>query len=172
MKEIHIQIIISMASILLAAFLSYYFSKRKYNYEKLFDKKLVYLEKIYSKVVSLEKDLNKYIITIGGSTQKSDFEEKKEEVEKLRKSFFDLQEFFWKKQIILEDSSVKAIQDFISLFIEKLGKLSSSLISESIGDNKVSREQWESVMNSVCIEDEFKIVKKRLEDDFRKTIKK
>ncbi len=172
MKEIYIQIIISITSISLAAFLSYYFSKKEYNYEKLFDKKLVYLEEIYSKVVSLEKDLNKYITIIGGSTKKSDFEEKKGEVDKLRESFFDLQDFFQKKQIILEDSSVKVIQNFIDFFIKKLGKLSSSLVSESIGDNKTSREQWESVMNSVCVKDEFKIVKNKLDDEFKKAIKK
>ena len=67
---IEIQIIVNILSILITAILTYYFSKQRYTFEKLFDRKSTYLEEIYGRIISLEKDLKKYILTTGAEMKR------------------------------------------------------------------------------------------------------
>src|SRR3989339_1804603 len=135
-----IQVIINLLSILITALLTYYFAKQRYTYEKLYDRKFLYLEEIYGKIISLEKDLKKYIYTIGADMNEGSLLKKQEEISPIQNKFFDLQEFFWKKEIILEESSVAVIQSFIDFSIETLSKLRVSIVSQSINDPKTSHE--------------------------------
>lgn len=104
-----IQILVTLAGILLTALLTYYFSQRRYIFEKLFDRKLVYLEEIYGKIISLEKDLKKYIFTTGAEMSRESLTKKQKELAPIQTKFFELQEYFWKKEITLDQSSVSAL---------------------------------------------------------------
>lgn len=164
-----IQIIINVLSILLAAYLSYYFTKQRYTYEKLYDRKLIYLEEIYGKIISLEKDLKKYIYTIGADMSKESLLKKQEKILPIQNKFFELQEFFWKKEIILNKSSVLVVQSFIDMSIKTLSKLKTSICSQSINDHKISYEQWNGAFQ--VMKDEFVKTKDQLKKDFRTRIK-
>lgn len=164
-----IQIIINVLSILLSAYLAYYFTKQRYTFEKLYDKKLNCLEEIYGKVISLEKDLKKYVFTTGAELNKESLLKKREEISPIQDKFFQLQEFFWNKEIILDESSVLAIQSFIDTSIEVLSKLKVSIISQGNNDANTSYEMWDNAFKA--IEEKLAKAKSLLKEDFRKKIK-
>ena len=168
---IFIQIIISLAGIILASVLTYYFSKKAYKNERLFDRKLIYLEEIYSQIISLEKDLKKYIFTIGADMKLESLQQKKEEITLVQSNFFELQDYFWKKEIILDYSSIIVIQSFIDISNKILGNLQASIISQQLHDTKTANKQWcdgyeliKDAKNSLLE------AKNELKNDFKNTI--
>lgn len=163
-------IIVNILSILITAILTYYFAKQRYTFEKLFDRKSVCLEEMYGKIISLEKDLNKYIQTTGSMITKDSLASRQKEIKPIQNKFFELQEYFWKKEIILNESSVTAMQSFIDTSINILSKLQTSIISQSINDYKTSQEQWDSAYR--VMKDKLADVKQQLKKDFGKRIKK
>lgn len=165
-----IQSLITVAGILITALLTYYFSKQRYIYEKLYDRKLLYLEEIYGKIISLEKDLNKYLITTSADMGTESLPKKKEELALVLNKFHDLQEFFWKKEIILDESSVSVIQSLIENSIQITSNLKISIISQNINDYKVAFDQQKSAYQ--VIKDGFSKAKEQLKRDFKTTIKK
>lgn len=165
-----IQTLVTLGGILLTAFLTYYFSQKRYTHEKLFDRKLTYLEEIYGKIISLEKDLKKYIHTTGAEMSKDSLSKKRKEIFPIQAKFFELQEFFWKKEIVLDESSVLVVQSFIGTSIEVLSKLQTSIFSQHIDDLKTSLEQWDSAFQ--VMKDKLVKAKKQLKDDFKNVTKK
>lgn len=160
--------IVTLSGILL----TYYFTKRRYSYEKLFDKKLVSLEEIYSKVISLEKDMKKYIFTIGADMKPESLSQKKKEIILIQDKFFELRDYFWKKEIILNQNSIVAIQSFIDISSQILGNLMASIISQQLNDYNVANKQWHDSYQ--LIEDVKKGLlntKEKLKNDFKGTIK-
>ncbi|PIP15951.1 MAG: hypothetical protein CO003_00090 [Candidatus Portnoybacteria bacterium CG_4_8_14_3_um_filter_44_15] len=163
-----IQSVISLLGILLTAVLTYYFSQRRYTFEKIFDRKLVYLEEIYSKIVALEKDFKKYSRTIGAKTNQGSLSEKINEFPLIKTKFFGLQDYFWEKEIILDKSSVLMIHSFIDSSLQILSNLEASIMSQSIKDQDTSFQQWNKAFQE--IENKLPNIKKQLKKDFRKVI--
>ena len=126
LNPILINSVVTLSGVLLA----YYFAKRRYSYEKIFDRKLVYLEEMYSKIISLEKDLKKYIFTIGADMKPGTLSRKREEITIVQDKFFELQDYFWRKEIILDQSSIAAIQSFVDISNQILSNLKASIISQ------------------------------------------
>lgn len=168
-SPIFIQSSVTLVGILLAALLAYYFSQKRYTYEKLFDRKLSCLEEIYGKIVSLEKDLKKYIFTIGAEMSRESLLKKREAISPIQTNFFELQEYFLKKEIILDQSSVLAVQSFVDTSIEILSKLQVSIISQHINDSKTSFDQWDSAFQ--IMKNKLSKAKEQLKKDFRKVVK-
>lgn len=166
MNPILIQSLITLVGILLTAFLTYYFSQRRYHYKKLFDRKLAYLEEIYGEIVSLENDLRKYIF-ISGSDMRIEFLAKKqEEISMILTKLFELQKNFWKKEIILDQSSTLVTQSFLDVLIEILSNLKSSIISQQVRDPKTAFKQWDRALQ--IMQDKLLKTKEQLKKDFRK----
>ncbi len=170
METLWIQLLINTLSILITALLTYYFAKQKYTFEKLHDRKLICLEEIYSKIISLEKDLNRYIITIGADMNEEVLKEKSETIAPIINKFFDLQEFFRKKEIILEEKTNISTQSFIDNSIKILSELRISIISQSIRDTNTAYELWHSSFQNM--ESNSTELKKQLKKQFRKEIEK
>ncbi len=170
MTQIELQSIITIAGILLTAVLAYYFSQRRYTFEKLYDRKFAYLENIYGKIISLEKDLKKYIYTTGAEMKNESLPKKREEISVIQKKFFELQEFFWKKEIVLDESSVTAVQSFIDTSISILAKLKTSLVSQGINDPATSSRLWDEAYQ--VMNDKLSSAKDELKKDFRIVINK
>lgn len=168
-----IQSAISFFGILLSAALAYYFSQKRYTYEKLFDRKLSYIEDIYGMIISLEKDLKKYIFTIGADMKPESLSKKKEEIDSVQKKFFELQDYFWKKEIILDQDSIIVIQSFINISMKILGYLVASIISQQLKDNRVANKQWHDSYQLINdVKEGLSNAKEQLKDDFKNTIKK
>jgi len=169
LNPVLINSVVTLSGILL----TYYFTKRRYSYEKLFDRKFGYLEEIYSKIISLEKDLKKYIFTIGADMKPESLSQKREEITLVQKKFFDLQDYFWKKEIILDQSSIVAIQSFIDISIRILSNLKVSIISQQLNDNKTANKQWQDGYRLIeDVKEGLLNVKEKLKNDFKNTIKK
>lgn len=167
--DILIQSLVTLAGILIAALLTFYFSQRRYTYEKLFDRKLLCLEEIYGKIISLEKNLKRYVHTTGADMSDESLPKKREEIALVLNKFFELQEFFWEKEIILDDSSVSAIQSFIDTSIQVTSKLKTSIISQGMSDHGVSFDQWDSAFQ--VTKEKLSNAKQQLKRDFRKVMK-
>ncbi len=165
-----IQLIINILAILVTALLSFYFSKHRYTFEKLHDRKLIYLEEIYSRIISLERDIKKYTFTNGSDMSDDSMVEKSDTLKLIEENFFNLQEFFQKKEIILEERTNSVVQSLIDLTIKILSGLRASVISQSVMDRKTAHSQWYDSFQEM--ENKFKISKEQLKKEFRSVIKK
>jgi hypothetical protein len=165
-----IQLIVNALTILITALLTYHFAKQRYTFEKLHDRKLICLEEIYSKIISLETDLNKYIITTGADMNKEVLHKKSETIAPIMNKFFDLQKFFWEKEIILEEKTNISIQLLIDHSIKVLSGLKASIISQSISDPNTAYKQWNNSFQNM--ESKFAELKKQLKKEFRREIEK
>ena len=164
-----IQSAVTSLGILLTATLAYYFSQKRYTFEKLFDRKLLYLEEMYSKIISLEKDLKKYIFTTGADIKSESLPQKIEEIGTIQAKFFELQEYFWKKEIALDEYTAASIESLLSVSIEILSNLHASIVSQKIDDPKTSWKQWNDAYQ--IMKDKLSISKIQLKKDFRKVVK-
>lgn len=168
MDQTLINILTSLPGIFIASAVSYFFSQRKYTFEKLHDKKLTYLEEIYGKIISIEKDLNAYVHTTGSMVREDFLLRRKDELKPIQDKFFKLQEYFWEKEIILNKNSVEAIQSFIDVSIKILSTLTISNISLEMGSQNSSYEQWNSAYETM--KNELEKAKAELKEDFRSVI--
>lgn len=167
-EQILLGILTSLPGVFIAAVVAYYFSQRKYTFERLHDKKLNYLEEIYGKIISLEKDLKKYVYTTGSMNSTEILTNRKAELKPIQNKFFELQEYFWKKEILLNNSSIIAIQSFVDTSVEILSKLQVSNISLEIKDFNTSDNQWNDAYKTM--KGKLDEAKTELKNDFRKVI--
>lgn len=168
--EILMQLTINILGILITALLTYYFAKQRYTFEKLYDRKLLYIEEIYSKIISLENELKKYIYTTGAEMNAESLDKKRQEINIVQNKLFNLQNFFWEKEIILEEKTTEVIQSFLDCSIETISKLRVSLLSQSNYDPKTSFDYWDKAAQ--VMKDKFKNAKEQLKKDFKLKIKK
>lgn len=167
LNPVLINSIVTLSGILL----TYYFTKRRYSYEKLFDRKLGYLEEIYSKIIALEKDLKKYIFTIGADMKPESLPRKGKEIIFVQDRFFELQDYFCEKEIILDQNSIVAIQSFINISNQILGNLKASIISQHLNNNDIANKQWRDSYQLIeDVKEGLSNAKEKLKDDFKETI--
>lgn len=93
---------------------------------------------------------------------------KREEISLVQTKFFDLQEYFWKKEVILDESSVSTVQSFIDVSIKILSNLQTSIASQNVSDHQTSWEQWNTAFQTM--KDKLSIAKEQLKNDFRMVI--
>lgn len=165
-----ISILINSIVTLSGVLLAYYFAKRRYFYEKLFDKKLVVLEEIYGKVIFIEENIKKYIYTVGANPTMESLPQKREEILLIQNKLLELRDYFQKKEILLNEDSVSVIKYFIDLSIKVIAELGASIISQNLRDSEIFRNQFNNGRS--LMENELSKVKSQLKDDFKKTIKK
>ena len=161
-------ITISLSGILLTAVLTYFFSQKRYTFEKLHDKKLSTIEEIYSRIVSIETDLNIYLHTTGSMVGSEYLQGRLTEIKPIKDKFFELQRYFWKKEIILDQKSIDVIGSFITISIEVLGSLTASNVSVQLGDSNSAYEQWDKAYKTMS--DKLQKAKEELKNDFKRTL--
>lgn len=163
---IDIPLVISILSPLAVGLLTFWLAKRRYSYEKLFDRKLTILAEIYRMVILLEIELNKYILAKGHGLS----EEKRKEIKHSYDKFFELQNYFRENEIILDDVSAQKIQFIIDLSNEILANLNTSIVSQDLDDHENSYIQWNK--SYLLWKDKLPEAKKQLRSDFKETMKK
>ncbi len=98
--------------------------------------------------------------------------QKREEITIVQEKFFDLQDYFWKKEIILDRNSVIAIQSFIDISNRILSSLRASIISQQLNDNKTANKQWRDGYQLIeDVKEGLSNAKEKLKNDFKETIK-
>lgn len=157
---------VTFVAIMLSAYVAYYFSKRKYSYEKLLDTKLVVLAEIYRMVIFLEREINKYILVKGHGLS----EEKRKEIKPVYDKFFELQNYFRENEIILDEDSAQNVQSVIDLSNEILANLSTSIVSQDLNAHQDSYDQWYKSYS--LWKDKLPEAKKQLRVDFREAMTK
>ena len=162
------QITTSLLGILLTAVVTYFFSQRRYTFEKLHDKKLNSIEEIYSRIISIEGDLNQYVHTIGSMVAPEYLQRRLSEIKPIQDKFFELQRYFWKKEIILDQKSVDVIKSFITISIKIFGDLTVSNISLQLGDNNSTYDKWDKAYKTMS--EELQKAKEELKNDFKRTL--
>lgn len=166
--DILIEIVKSTPGVLIAAAVAYFFSQRKYTFEKLYDRKLAYLEEIFEKIVLLEDYLKKYVMTIGSMIQENTLEDRKKALKPIQDHFFELRRFFRKKEIVFNQKTVESVQSFIDLSIDILSNLEVSNISSQLGDGKSAYDQWSKAYETMS--KKLTTAKEALKADFREAI--
>ncbi len=166
--EIIINILNATPGVLIAAAVTYYFSQRRYTFEKLYDRKLKYSEDIFEKIVLLEDSLRKYVSTLGSMTDKETLEDRKRALKPIQEGFFELSKFFRKKEILFSQKTIDSVQGFIDLSIKILGDLEVSILS-NVGNDESAYKHWYEAYQTMNME--LKKAKKALKNDLRKAIK-
>ena len=166
--EILIDIVKATPGVLIAAAVAYYFSQRRYTFEKLYDRKLEYLEDIFERIVLLEDYLKKYVMTLGSMINEETLADRKKALKRIQGNFFELRKFFRKKEIVFNQKTVNSVQSFIDLSIKILSNLEVSNISSQLGDSKSAYEQWNTAYETMS--KELDKAKEALKIDFREAI--
>ena len=161
-------ITVSLTGILLTAVVTYFFSQRRYTFEKLHDKKLSSIEEIYGQIISIEIDLNRYLHTTGSMVGSEYLQKRLSEIQPIKSKFLELQEYFWRKEILLDEQSILVIMSFITISIGILGSLAASNVSVQLGDSNSAYEQWDKAYQTMT--DKLQKAKGELKKDFRKTL--
>lgn len=167
MDTVLLNALISLCSAILVAAVTYLLSQRRYRFEKLFDRKPSYLEEIYGKIISLEKDLRRYVHTTGAELSEASISRRREQIAPIQEKFFDLQQYFWQKEILLDETVVTSIQSFIDTSIEVLAKLQTSIVSSRIVDGSTAFNQWRDAYT--IVDKKLESAKRELKKDFRKS---
>lgn len=166
--DILIEIVKATPGVLIAAVVTYYFSQRKYTFEKLYDRKLAYIEEIFEKIVLLEDYLKKYVLTIGSMADEATLVDRKKALKPIQDHFFELRKLFRKKEILFSQNTIDSLQSFIDVSIEILSNLEVSNISLQLGDDKSAYDQWNKAYEAMS--KKMEIAKEALKEDFRSVI--
>jgi len=98
---------------------------------------------------------------------------KKEEIILVQDKFFELQDYFWKKEVILDQNSIVAIQSFIDISNQILGNLKASIVSQQLHDNNIANKQWHDGYRLIGdVKEGLSNTKEKLKNDFKDTIKR
>jgi len=89
---------------------------------------------------------------------------------KIKTDFQQFQHKFWETEIILDESTIKNIEAFLSKYIEITSKLSAANISQQLGDLIQSFTEWDKSFKLVF--SDLLQVKNELKKEFRKTLNK
>jgi hypothetical protein len=165
-----IQLIINVLGIFIAALLAYLFGKQRYAFEKLHDRKLVCLEEMYGKIISLEKSLREYTMLIGNDMKESNFLVKRKWLGSVIGKVHELKDFFQEKEIMLSEDTVLVVQAFLDTSSETTSNLQASVISQKLNDAKISNEQWKIAKQ--IIGEKLKEAKEQLKKEFRSEVRK
>lgn len=95
-------------------------------------------------------------------------DDRRKELGPIQDKFFDLQEYFWKKEIALNQSSIDAVQGFITSSIEILSNLQASNYSANMEDGSTSYRQWGAAYE--IMQNKLTLAKKELVLDFRRVM--
>lgn len=158
----------SFVGALISGLVSYFFSQRRYTFEKIYDKKLLYLEEIYGQIISLEADLNQYTHTIGSMSQDEFLERRRAAFTPIRTKFFELQSYFRKKEIALDKSTVEALNSFLQATNELVANLDVSNMSLQQRDHETSYKFWKTSYN--ILETKLMTAKDEIKKDFTNVI--
>lgn len=148
----------------------YYIAKDKYIFQKTYDRKLTLITDLYQQIVRLEFELKKYVHFVGAETSQESIDKKRESLNKIKADFQQFQHKFWEVEIILDESTIKQIESFLSKYIEITSKLSVSNISQQLGDLNQSFDGWDKSFELVS--SDLAQIKNELKKEFRKTLGK
>lgn len=165
-----INLLINGSIALLGVVLGHFVTKNTYIFQKNYERKSGLVIDLYKEVVKLEFELKRYINFIGAEATEDSIERKINELNIIRDNFQSFQHKFWEVEIILEDSTINKINEFLQVYITITSKLSVSHIGQQLGDHKQSFDKWEESFNMVS--DDLKKIKVDLRKEFRSALNK
>lgn len=162
--DILTEIVKATPGVLIAAAVAYYFSQRRYTFEKLYDRKLLYLEEIFEMVVLFEDYVKKYTLTTGSVSVM----DRKRDLKTIQDHFFELRKLFRKTEIIFDQKTVDAVRSFIDSANDVLSNLAVSNLSSQNGDDNSAIDFWKDA----CFEIKNKLseAKEMLKANFREVM--
>lgn len=155
---------------IIGVIVGYFIAKNKYIFQKAYDQKLILITKLYTQIVRLEFELKKYIHFIGADMTEKSIDEKIKSLNKIKDDFQQFQHKFWEVEIILDDSSINEINNFLKKYIEIISKLSRSNIEQQLHEQSQAFNSWDEsfkLASSDLVE-----IKNKLKKEFKKTLRK
>ena len=141
----------------------FYFARKKYMFEKIYEQKLMCIIDLYKQVVRLEFEIKRYV-NDGG-----DIYEKTDSLNRIKRDFQKFQHKFWEIEIILDESIIEKINKFRIKYIEITSKLSRSNNEQNHGARNESLDSWDESFE--LISSDLPEIKNNLKEEFRKTLK-
>lgn len=166
--DILVEVVKATPGVLLAAAVAYYFSQRRYTFEKLYDRKLLYLEEIFERVVLLEDYIKKYTVTIGSMVAEDTLDDRRKALKPIQDQALELRKLFRKTEIIFNQKTADSVQSFVDSSIEVLSNLEVSNISSQLGDGQSAYDLWKKAHG--IMEEKLVAAKDALKSDFREVM--
>jgi hypothetical protein len=153
---------------IIGVIIGYLIAKNKYVFEKTYERKSILITELYAEIVQLEFELKKYIHFIGADMQTDVLEEKIKSLNKVKTDFQKFQHKFWEVEIILNESSNKKIQEFLTKYIEITSKLSMSNIQQQLMSSDKAFDSWDK--SFILFESDLLKIKNELKKDFKNNL--
>src|SRR3989344_4008129 len=148
--------------------LGYYLATSRHAFEKVYDRKLDCLAGFYKEVVNLEFILRHYATFTGAEHTPESIDKKRQELVEIENKLHKFQFSFWENEIILDDSTAVAINQFLTKYIEAFSKLLMSARAQKQNQDNTAYEFWDRSYELVFTD--LKGIKDELKEDFRKVI--
>ncbi|MFA7422055.1 MAG: hypothetical protein WCZ90_20390 [Melioribacteraceae bacterium] len=153
---------------IIGTLLGYFIATRKYAFEKIYNERLICLKELYKKIVELEFALKKYLHFEGANMSKESINKRIEALNSVENDFQEFQHKYWKEEIILDDNTVKNVDEFLSKYIQITSKLTVSNIQHQQGDYQLSFDNWDKSFKEA--DKDLKEIKNNLKIEFRKVL--
>lgn len=147
----------------------FYFANKKHTFQKIYDQKLILIVDLYKQIIRLEFALKEYVHFVGAEMAEESISKKVEALNKIKMDFQKFQHKFWEVEIILDESTIKLINDFLKKYIEITVKLSSSNRQQQQGNSNYSFDSWNKSFK--LISSDLPEIKSKLKEEFRRTLK-
>lgn len=148
--------------------LGYNLALSRHTFERVYDRKLDCLAKFYKEVVNLEFILRRYVTFTGADHSPESIEKKRSELIEIENKLHKFQFAFWENEIILDDSTAVAVNQFLTKYIEVFSKLLTSARIQKENQNNIAHEYWDKSYDLVF--KDLRGIKDALKEDFRKVI--
>jgi len=165
-----ISLLINGSLTLLGVVLGHFVTKATHIFQRNYERKSDLIVDLYKEVVRLEFALKKYVHITGSKTGQDSMEGKIDELSNIKNDFQKFQHKFWEVEIILEESTVEKINQFLQTYIAITSKLSVSNISQQLRDHGQSFDKWNESFEAVS--NDLVKVKEELKKDFKNALKK
>ncbi|MEK7078307.1 MAG: hypothetical protein AAB911_01935 [Patescibacteria group bacterium] len=150
--------------------IGYFIAKDKYIFQKVYDQKLILITDLYQQIVRLEFELKEYVHFIGANMIQESINKKIESLNKIKTDFQQFQHKFWEIEIVLDDSTIGQIEEFLKKYIEITSKLSRSNIEQQLCARNEAFDSWDESFKLVS--SDLVQIKDELKKEFRKTLRK
>ena len=147
----------------------FYFANKKHTSQKIYDQKLILIVDLYKQIIRLEFALKEYVHFVGAEMAEGSISKKVEALNKIKMDFQKFQHKFWEIEIILDESTIELINDFLKKYIEIIVKLNSSNRQQQQGNSNSSFDNWDKSFE--LISSDLPEIKSKLKEEFRKTLK-
>jgi hypothetical protein len=155
-----------IAGPIIGVIIGYFIANKKYIFQKTYDQKLICIVDLYKQIVRLEFALKEYVHFIGADMKDESINKKIESLNEIEKGFQRFQHKYWEVEIILDESSIDKIENFLKKYIEITSKLSRSNIEQQLRAHKESFDSWDESFKLVS--SDLVEIKNEIKREFKK----